>query len=336
MSVETSSRVAPHDHVVQFYERDDELVRTVSAYLGEALRADEVVIVVATEAHAVAFQDALRLSGIDITAARDSGAFVALDAGQTLSKFMAGDGPDADAFDEVIGGLVRQAAQSGRRVRAYGEMVALLWDAGQVAAAIEVESLWNRLGLRLPFSLFCAYSSQAVAGDDHLGALQQICHLHSAIVGPTSTSSAAPDPAVLDKSRAFANGSAAPRAARRFVVETLLQWGHKGSLDDVALVVSELAANAVLHAHSDFTVAVSSRGDRVRIAVSDSSSAGPVLQNSVAMTSTSGRGVALVAALAQNWGCDATAKTAKSCGPNFAAKREQSIRVDGRRRAFSS
>ena len=317
MSVETPSRVAPHDHVVQFYESDDELVRTVSAYLGEALRADEVVIVVATEAHTAAFQDALRLSGIDITAARDSGAFVALDAGQTLSKFMAGDGPDANAFDEVVGGLVRHAAQSGRRIRAYGEMVALLWDAGQVAAAIEVESLWNRLGLQLPFSLFCASSSQSVAGDDHLGAVQQICHLHSAIVGHASTSTAPSDSVVIDKTCTFAKGSGAPRAARRFVVETLLEWGHKGSLDDVALVVSELAANAVLHAHSDFTVAVSSRGDRVRIAVSDSSSAGPVLQRSVAMTAASGRGVALVAALAQDWGCDPNGEDGKIVWAEF-------------------
>ena len=196
-------------------------------------------------------------------------------------------------------------------------MVALLWDAGQVAAAIEVESLWNRLGLQLPFSLFCAYSSQAVAGDDHLGAVQQICHLHSAIVGHASTSTAPFDPAVIDKTCAFTKGSAAPRAARRFVVETLVQWGHKGSLDDVALVVSELAANAVLHARSDFTVAVSSRGDRVRIAVSDSSSAGPVLQSSVAMTATSGRGVALVAALAQDWGCDANGHNGKIVWAEF-------------------
>jgi hypothetical protein len=43
---------------------------------------------------------------------------------------------DTDAFDEVVGGLVREASASGRPVRAYGEMVAVLWAAGDVAAAI--------------------------------------------------------------------------------------------------------------------------------------------------------------------------------------------------------
>lgn len=301
MSVDTQSRVEPHDHVVQFYECDEELVQAVSTYLGEGIRAGEVAIVVATQAHTGAFEDALRRSGIDITAARESGAFVTLDAGQTLLRFMAGDGPDEAAFDEVIGGLVRRAAQSGRRIRAYGEMVALLWDAGQVAAAIELESLWNRLGLQLPFSLFCAYSSQSVAGDAHVDAVHQICHLHSAVEATCS----------------FTNGPHAPRAARRFVVETLLQWGRDESLDDAALVVSELAANAVLHAHSAFTVAVSSRGDRVRIAVSDASSAGPVLHASVSTTAPSGRGVALVAALAQNWGCDVRGESGKVVWAEF-------------------
>jgi hypothetical protein len=316
MSVDTQSPVEPHDHVVQFYECDEELVQTVSTYLGEGIRADEVAIVVATTAHTVAFEEALRRSGIDTTAASESGALVTLDAGQALSRFMAGDGPDADAFDEVMGGLVRRAAQSGRRIRAYGEMVALLWDAGQVAAAIELESLWNRLGLQLPFSLFCAYPTQSVAGEDHAAAVQQICHLHSAIVGDSS-SRAKSDPATLEKACSFEKGPHAPRAARQFVVESLLQWGYEEPLDDAALVVSELAANAVLHAQSDFTVALSSLGDRVRIAVSDASSDGPVLHDSLPSTAPSGRGVALVAALAQDWGCDVNGADGKVVWAEF-------------------
>jgi hypothetical protein len=49
----------------------------------------------------------------------------------------------------------------------------------------------------------------------------------------------------------------------------------------------------------------------VRIAVSDASNAGPVLHNSVSTTAPSGRGVALVAALAHDWGCDVNGKEGK-------------------------
>jgi hypothetical protein len=42
-------------------------------------------------------------------------------------------------------------------VRVFGEMVSLLWDAGLIDAAVELEVLWNELGVQYPFSLLCAY-----------------------------------------------------------------------------------------------------------------------------------------------------------------------------------
>src|SRR4051794_19194705 len=159
MTVETARRAAPHDHVVQFYADDRELADTVGAYLGDGLRAGEVVIVVATDAHVARFEAVLRSRGIDVDAARADAALVTLDATETLAGFMVGDGPDPAAFDSVIGGLVRTAAASSRAIRAYGEMVAILWEAGNVGAAIELEALWNDLAVREPFRLFCAYPS---------------------------------------------------------------------------------------------------------------------------------------------------------------------------------
>ena len=46
MAVETAGLSAgPRDHVVQFYEREDQLVATVTSYLVDALRAGEVAVV---------------------------------------------------------------------------------------------------------------------------------------------------------------------------------------------------------------------------------------------------------------------------------------------------
>ena len=60
--------------------------------------------------------------------------------------------------------MVAQAAQNGRRVRAFGEMVALLWSEGNQAAAIRLEELWNELALSQTFCLFCAYSMDSLGG----------------------------------------------------------------------------------------------------------------------------------------------------------------------------
>jgi anti-sigma regulatory factor (Ser/Thr protein kinase) len=179
-------------------------------------------------------------------------------------------------------------------------MVALLWDQGDVTAAIELESLWNELGLRVPFSLFCAYPSQSVSGDGHTDAYHEVCHLHSAVVGPTPSQR-------HEGARHFASALHAPREARSFVVETLTQWGCDALLDDAATVVTELAANAVVHAGSDFTVSLSSPIDgAVRIAVRDSSTVLPILDER-ASAATSGRGIVLVAAISREWGADPTA-----------------------------
>lgn len=88
--------------------------------------------------------------------------------------------------------------------------------------------------------------------------------------------------------------------ARRFVRETLTEW-QLGS-DDAELIVSELAANAVVHAASPFEVALEHDGDHLlRIEVSDTSCSAPVL-SSAAVDAPSGRGLLIVSRLASGWG----------------------------------
>jgi hypothetical protein len=65
----------------------------------------------------------------------------------------------------------------------FGEMVALLWDFGQVNAAIEVEAMWNELAAQYPFSLLCAYPADAVGDDQHQDALTEVCRVHAAVIG---------------------------------------------------------------------------------------------------------------------------------------------------------
>jgi hypothetical protein len=283
------------DHVVQFYERDHDLVTAVSGHLAAALSAGDAAIVVATPAHQRAFDVALTAAGIDVVEARRAGTLIVADAGATLDRFMAGSGPDAAAFDDVVGGLVRSAVQTGRVVRAYGEMVALLWEAGLVTAAIELEELWNDLGERVPFSLFCAYPAHLVASDEHAGALVDICHAHTAIVGAGSP--------ITEATQHFECSPLAPRLARQLVASTLRSWDRDDIVDVATLAISELAANAVIHARSDFVVTITRDGSRVRIAVIDASRATPC-PSDAAPTAVSGRGLALVAGLAARWGHD--------------------------------
>ena len=182
-----------------------------------------------------------------------------LDARKTLSKLMSDHGIDGDAFDLAVGDVLRAASMSGRRVRAYGEMVALLWDADDVAGALELESLWNALGVEVAFSLLCAYPAGSILEPQHIDAFHQVCGLHSGIVEANAETGLGQ----YEETRAFKYGPDAPNAARRFVARTMTEWCIPNIVDDAACVVSELATNAVMHGASDFVVAVS-RAERDR------------------------------------------------------------------------
>lgn len=93
--------------------------------------------------------------------------------------------------------------------------------------------------------------------------------------------------------------------ARHHVRETVLAWGFAGAADDVTLCVSELASNAVKHSDSrlpggTFRVRASGGPDSVRIEVTDSG--GHWLGTQAAETSECGRGLAIIGALAADWG----------------------------------
>ena len=137
-------------HVVQFYGRDEELAERVTDYLLGALDSGGVAIVIATPEHRRAFETRLGRAGVDLAAARDDGSYLPWTPAQTLHDLMAADKLDRASFDRVIGTVIRGAGAGGRPVRAFGEMVALLWDDGLVNDAVQLEELWSELGRQAP------------------------------------------------------------------------------------------------------------------------------------------------------------------------------------------
>jgi hypothetical protein len=298
-------------HVVQFYGHEEELADRVAGYLLAALRGDGVAVVIATAAHREAFEGRLTQVGVDLAAAARSGTYLALDAGDTVRALMPGGRLDHDAFERVVGGLIRRAGQPDRPVRVYGEIVALLWDAGLVNAAVQLEEMWDSLGQRYPFSLFCSYPASSVSGGGHLEAFAEVCRLHRSVVGGWPSPAAAAAPAAPGAARAFAFSSDAPAAARHFAVDAVGRLGAADLSDDAALVVTELAANAVLHAHTGFTVDLAVGPDVLRISVRD---AGPLPPGAAGpgLPAAPLHGLGAVDTLASRWGVDRLGQAGKS------------------------
>src|ERR1051325_4443579 len=154
----------PHHHVVQFYEQEDFLVDRVASFLAAGVREGEPCVVIATGEHNAMFADRLRSMGVAtdavtflearptldsflrrgmpdgeefrhiirgaVTKAAPPAALTFLEARPSLDSFLRRGMPDGEEFRHITGGALTKAGGPAGRVRAYGEMVDLLWRDG--------------------------------------------------------------------------------------------------------------------------------------------------------------------------------------------------------------
>ena len=105
-------------------------------------------------------------------------------------------------------------------------------------------------------------------------------------------------------SRRFPARAASVGQARRFLLGRLPE-GRAGDADALVLMLSELATNAVCHAHTAFevTVLVVPETCRVLVEVTDAGGGRPTAQQPAA-DAPHGRGLHIVTTLADAWGID--------------------------------
>ncbi|MGH9599351.1 MAG: MEDS domain-containing protein [Terracidiphilus sp.] len=173
--------IAPSEHVAQFYEHEGVLLDTLTGFVAGGLDRGESTIVIATPEHLLSIDQRLRDSKTDLARAVAEDRYITLDAESALASFMVKDWPDEDLFADFINQLILRASANDRRVRAFGEMVALLWDKGLAAATVRLEHLWHQFCQNHAFSLFCAYPRAGFTSDP-TKSLADICAAHSRVI----------------------------------------------------------------------------------------------------------------------------------------------------------
>jgi hypothetical protein len=180
--------VAPCNHLVQVYDSDAVFLNSLEGFVGSGFINNESVIVIATAAHLRALEERLTAQKFDLHALATKHQYIALDAGLTLAKFMVNGWPNEILFVEHIGSLIEKARGGTRKVRAFGEMVALLWEQGNSAATLRLENIWNQYCKAENFYLFCAYPKTGFTQD--MGtSLKHICDTHTKIISGSPSSS---------------------------------------------------------------------------------------------------------------------------------------------------
>lgn len=174
--------MAPCEHVVQIYGDDSVFLDGLEGFIGGALRARESAIVIATAGHLHGLERRMRDRGIDVERTREEGRFIACLAEETMEQFMVKGWPDEALFQETVNKLILKArGDSGRKVRAFGEMVAIMWARGEFAATIELEQLWSKLCKAEQFPLFCAYPRNGFTRNA-TESIVDICKAHSRVI----------------------------------------------------------------------------------------------------------------------------------------------------------
>lgn len=146
-------------HFVQLYADESGLARNAGKYLFHGLERRNGVLAFVTPKQQRLFCDYLSRQGADVPALVESRHLVFVNAQESLDRFMVSGEPDWQRFENVVRGGMRQLrpADGAEALRAYGEMVGILWQEKRFAAAVRLEQFWNRLLAQSPFSLYCAY-----------------------------------------------------------------------------------------------------------------------------------------------------------------------------------
>lgn len=173
--------IAPCEHVVQIYENDEAFLDLLTGFVSGGVNAGECAVVIATAAHLAALETRLAATGYSVTSLISNTQYLPLDAEKTLSEFMVNDWPDENLFNKVISEVIVKAKGNGRKVRAFGEMVAILWAKGHVGATVRLEHLWNKFCENEAFSLFCAYPKSGFTGDA-AESVMHICSAHTKMI----------------------------------------------------------------------------------------------------------------------------------------------------------
>jgi hypothetical protein len=283
-------------HLVEFYSEPQRLAESLGSIFADPLMRGEAVVVVAGRDHRDALDSALSDAGVNLAAEYRSGRYLSLDATQAIDAFMTPVGPDPDLFQSAIGSTIEDARRRTGSVNAYGEMVGVLAERGDLAAALALEALWDGLLQRHPFRLLCGYPREIVGNVST--AFDSICAAHDAVL--VSRESTEPGlTATLD----LPLGPNAAATARRAVREVLAAWGRDDrALADADLVVRELVGAAVRTTWTRVSLGLT-LDDGVVLSVTDGENRPPPHVPEADLTAA-GRSFALLTSVAQAWGIE--------------------------------
>lgn len=175
-----SALLSPLLHICEFYPTAADRIRSICQFIVPGLIQGEAVLVIATFENLEMLKSSLILYAIDINEFIDSGQLILLDAHKTLEKFIRNDLIDYFLFFNLMNEVLEKITSNFPKIRAYGEMVDILYKTRDIDITLELESLWSEVSLHHKFSLLCGYTAENFRGRHYH--IKQICSSHTHLI----------------------------------------------------------------------------------------------------------------------------------------------------------
>lgn len=174
----------PDGHIVQLYQDPDFYGEAISHFSIEGLARDESIIIVATATNWENISGRLISKGLDPTEFLRRGQLTLLNADEILPKFLVGGMPDARRFKEIAAATIEQARAGDKfsRVRWWGEMVNVLYMAGNQTGSTRLEELFDEVAHEHSIAVFCSFLMDKYDPTIYERAFGDVCRTHAHVI----------------------------------------------------------------------------------------------------------------------------------------------------------
>ncbi|HEX7158778.1 MAG TPA: MEDS domain-containing protein [Edaphobacter sp.] len=181
---ELLSNPGPNGHIVQLYQDADFYGEAISHFTAEGLARGESVIIVATGPNWANISGRLTSKGFAPAELFRRGQLIVLDAEATLPKVLVADTPDAKTFKGLARATIEQAHAGGRfpRVRWWGEMVNVLYMAGNQSGSTRLEELFDEVAHEQSIPIFCSFLMDRYDPRIYDRAFGDVCRTHAHVI----------------------------------------------------------------------------------------------------------------------------------------------------------
>ena len=161
---------ADHDHLAQVYDSDEKLQGAIVSWLAPALADGGGAFMLATRANAAAALERFAGAGPRVREAVSEGRLVILEVEELLERGILGQDAEESKFRAEIEAAVHRMRATlpspDRPIRAWGELVNVLWQANAREQVARVERCWNRIVSEQGIRLLCSYDARPVPDAD--------------------------------------------------------------------------------------------------------------------------------------------------------------------------